>query len=334
MWTALLPGSVLGSNARYSHRLSRVNLLHRKALQFEGDARIRFAAEASHKLEECLSAFRYIIDDVTRSDRPERQLERIAERLDRDGFNGSLEKTFASVVIDLVSITNLDIMAYPGILEAEGRRLLGVASGIGLSRNQIHILIRELLKNENTEEKLQQIERLQLVPDVPVPQWFLKVLGLGLTVPLRIKDFNQLVFETSLHDFLPHYMGESVMNAWTAVKRDLSPDDFNQEDVLIVEEMWEVVNSAHDALMSIPVGFKNLDAELSIFVSAMADMSLLVNHPTNNVNQEELNQAIINKLRPIIPILEEVAREAFSEVSHTRSQLMQKIDFFLTTDES
>ena len=97
----------------YSRRNTRVKLLLRKAREFVSDARVRFSGE--DRLDECLDAFRAMIDDIARSNRTVLQIEKIAKRIDEE-FETSLNETMIILAVDLVSFTHIDLLAYPGFL--------------------------------------------------------------------------------------------------------------------------------------------------------------------------------------------------------------------------
>lgn len=73
------------------------------------------------------------------------------------------------------------------------------------------------------------------------------------------------------------------------------------------------------------VGFVDLDAELSIFISALNDVSVLLKNTPNTNHQEEMNQGITEKIQTVIPIFRGYEREAFPERLEMRSRLVDKI---------
>ena len=334
-----LIGSSFGSNAGYSHRTTRVHLLYRKAREFESDARIRFTALEESNLEERLGAFQAVIADIAESSaRPVRQLERIAEILESGIFAASLSETFTNILVDLVSITNIDLMAYPGIFESEERqsflaRLLNVASRIGLSRTAIHSLLRE----ENGEERLGAIERhLELVsqsPDDDISvRSFRRLLGLPGAV-LGMYDIRELEnFAEINHDIT----SPQVRLAWEEVQRDVLFHQYsNLEGIVILEEMWGLVNAAYTGLWKVPFGYRNMEAEIFVFISALSDLGVLLKNENlaDAPEQVAINDRIISKLRPLIPILQGYTRDALDELlSEKRSQMIQKIKDSLPQD--
>lgn len=309
-----LIGGTLSSNAVYSHRMTRVDLLLRKASEFESDARVRFATE--DRIEECLGALKRMIHDIAKSERPVRQLEFIANRIDSDDLtDDSLSETVVNLLMDFASIVEIDITAYPGILGSEKQaflaRLWGMGSRIGLSRAQM----LEILRGGPEEAGLEAIEReVEKLLDSTQETVSSSILGGSLGLASR-PGFSAFVSAMNSENFIPHYMSESVANEWTSTKNEFSQVHSPLlGNLLIVDEMWDVFNSVQEALWDIPVGFVRLDEELSVFISAVSDIGLLMNNPTQTaVNQEVINQRIIYKLRPIVPILEEYSRVALSE---------------------
>lgn len=313
-------GSGLSSNEVFSTRIgTRVSLLQRKANEFESDARIRFAAEDGVKLDECLAALKRLIHDIATSNRPVHQLELFASRIDSEDLSaGSLSETVANLIIDFASISEIDIMAYPGILDVDRQAhlagLLRVAFQIGLSRKQVLDSFGELEKSVHRLSESPQ-------PEIDIAS-VLELLGLNARPGLR-----EIVSAISSGgDFLPHFMSESVTNAWTSTRSEFSQVNLGRaEELLLPEELWEVVNSAHEALTKIPVGFVKLDEELSVFISALSDIAILLNNPTHPVHQEEVVKRIIDNLRPLIPILEGHSNDALSDGSEWRFALMEKV---------
>ena len=92
------------------------------------------------------------------------------------------------------------------------------------------------------------------------------------------------------------------------------------------------MNAARDALMNIPVGYMDLDAELFVFISALTDIVELANDP-HAFDQTAQNQLIKKKLRLIIPVLQGYARDAAGcELSETRSRMKHKIQHSLSNE--
>ena len=205
----------------YSERITRKDLLLRKACEFRMDARIRYSGEEVddgylHRLERRLNAFHRLIEDIAKSNRPVRELEQIAARLDKEIFENSLDKTLTNLVIDLVAISNTDLIAYPDMFEDNEQsilaRVMRLVCRIGIPRYHVPDVLRELEENANADERLGEIERqFELFlesPDPAVAKKFLRMLGRP-SVPLKIEDFNTLIFESDIFH-MPHYMSESM----------------------------------------------------------------------------------------------------------------------------
>ena len=327
----------------YSQRKSREDLLLRKACEFDKDSRIRYSGEEvddgyQHRLERRLNAFRRLIEDIAKSNRPVRELEQIAARLDKEIFENSLDNTLTNLVIDLVAISNTDLMAYPDIFEDNEQsilaRVMRLACRIGIPRYQLTEVLRELEENANAEERLGKIERkfefFLKSPDPAAAKEFLRMLGLPSALN-KIEDFKTLIFESGIF-YMPHHMSDSMTNFWESTKQEFyRQEESHVKALLVMKEMWDVFSCAHEALMKIPAGFVDLEAELSVFISTLSDIGMLVNN-SESVNEEEIKEGIIDKLEPIIPILEEYAREAFSGLSEKRSRIVEKIYLQLSAD--
>ena len=318
--------SVLGSNVAYSHRVTRVKLLQRQTLTFETDAQLRFSAERAEnreRFEGSLDAFKAMIEEIAASNRPERLIEQIAELIgDEDFTASSLSKTLTKLVIELVSITNIDLLAYPGIFET-GRqiflaKLLHLASRIGLSRQQIQLVITETDKNGNHEDRIgemeRQVELYMQSPERAHKYWSIfSLLGFSAN-PLGGKDFATPADLCYVRNARGSLAGAGVrdmlVNAGTNVE--------------LIEDMWNFLNPVREALERIPVGLVDLSAEISVYMSALADISFLLNDPPE-IYREVLKQSINAKLGVITPVLETHAANALSELSRPRSQLLGKI---------
>ena len=323
----------------YFKRRTTVALLLEKADEFESDARARFSGDVVdgniHQLEECLASFRELIEDITKSNCLAHQLEELAYRIDGKSLVSSQRETFTELVIDLVWIAKIDPMAYPGILLSDQHvflaLLLRIASNIGLSRNQFATILSELKKNGNPRERYWEIERqveilMECSPDYPISISLIRLQGLPPR-PFKFDDCNQLIITSNLFN-MPHYMSEELAVGWESIKEKLygfTRREFDQDVLVVLEEVWELLNSAHEALMNVPVGFVDLDAELSSFISALNDVSVLLKNTPNTNHQEEMNQGIIEKLKSIIPIFRGYEREAFPERLEMRSRLVDKI---------
>ena len=322
-------GGSLSSNAVYSHRMTRANLLRRKASEFESDARIRF--EGGVDVEECLGAFKRMIDDIAISERPVRQLELIASRIDSDDLTAdSLSETVVNLMMDFASIVEIDIMAYPGILDSEKQaylaRLLSIASRIGISRTQMLEILREGPEKGALETIEREVQTLMDSTQETVSASFLELLGLA-----KRPGFSAFVSAINSPNFIPHFI---YRNVWTSIQNEFSQVNLTLlGNLLFVEEMWDVLSWVQEALWNIPVDFVNLNEELSVFISAVSDIGLLVNNPTQTaVNQAEINQRIIDKLRPLLPILEGYSKDALSEFSEWRSALTKKLTVSLPVE--
>ena len=320
----------------YSHRVTRVNLLQRKAREFEENVRTRFVAEEGERLEVCLAAFKRLIDDKSASSQTStRQLEKIADKISNWMFADSVSETFTQLLIELASFTNFNLEAYPGILETEPQmylaRLLSVASQIGLSSKQVATL------QYDTEKRLAEIEQqVKIVLQFPYheaistthnllgfsPQ-FPTLLGLFESFPQGYVLLNTL----ALDDYMPHYMSASASMDWKVTRNELlRANSHRLRRNGIFGDMWDVVDAAHEALINVPVGFIDLDHELSVFLSALSDISLLAReHPQEFVNEVAVAEGIISKLEPLIPVLQGYAEAGLSEFSRERMQLIEKI---------
>ena len=319
----------------YSQRNTGVQLLLRNAREFESDARVRFSGE--DRLNEFLGAFRAMIDDLARSSRTVFQLEKIAKRIDED-FENSFNFTVILLAADLVSFTNIDLLAYPGILDTREQlafgRILRIASRVGLSRNNVFAIINGLARNgypenEYLEKRLGEIEReLESVlksTEEPDTVSIMRFLGISAH-PLKIDNFIHLFGGCNIQHYKEHHISNKrVKKDWEFIAKKLSRKDLNPDGLVIIEEMWDALNDARDALVNIPVGYVDLDAELSVFISALTDIVELAND-RHALDQKAQNQLIKNKLRLIIPVLQGYARDAAGcELTGTRSRMKQKI---------
>jgi hypothetical protein len=275
-----------------------------------------------------------------------RQLEKITDKIHSWRFKAdSLSETFKHLLTDLASITNLDLESYPGILETEPQiflsRVLRLASRIGLTSKQVSTL------KLGTEERLAEIEQqVEFVLQFPnhesictlngllgISPQFPTLLGLLESFPGRSVFSNQV----ALDDYMPHYMSASTSGAWKIVRDELA--DSNADRRLprhgIFRDMWTVVNAAHEALINVPVGFMDMDHELSVFLSALSDISLLArDHPPEIVNERSVAERIISKLEPLNPILQGYAEAGLSEFSEERMRIIEKINHALPPEAS
>ena len=314
----------------YSRRNTRVELLLRKAREFESDARVRFSRE--DRLDECLGAFGAMIDDIARSNRTVFQLENIANRID-DKFASSFNFTMTLLAVDLVSFTKIDLLAYPGILDTNEQLVLGrvlrLASRIGLTLRDVLTIIRELERNGYPEERLGEIEReLDSVlksteePDTVAIMRFLGIPAHSLKIDNSIHPFGCYNIQ---HLKEHHISNERVKKDWEFIANELSCEDLNPDKDVIIEEIWDALNDARDALVNIPLGYMDLDAELSLFISPLTDIVELTNNP-DALDQVAQNQLIKNKLRLIVPVLQGYARDAAGcEFTGPRSRMKRKI---------
>lgn len=318
--------------------MTRVRFLQRKAKEFESDARIRFAAEGDAQLEECLDAFKQMINDISVSDRPVSQLERIANRIDEYNFDpDSLREMINHWIFDLVSYTRIELIDYIGIFTSSDNpfflaRLLKVASRIGFSRDHINGLLRHVDRIGNHHERIGEMERQIDHFCLQSPHHVVPVSLLARR-PQWMKPFGEEVHDHDLNDYMPHYVKQiSVASAWKVVRYGLKGNNFNREGL---EDIWSVLSLAHDALVNVPVGFIDLDAQIEIFVSALSDFTSLVNRypPRSPINQQDdIYVGIIAKLKSITPILEGHAKAGLSELSETRSRLVNKIHSLLPAE--
>jgi hypothetical protein len=316
------------------------SLLLRKACEFESDARTRFAGDVVdgniHQLAEFLRGFRAIIEDITKSNCSAHQLKQLAYKIDSMNFVSSLCETVSELLINIVCIAKIDLLAYPSILISEQHillaRLLRIASSIGLSRYKVTDLLSELEKSGNPRDSICEIERQVEIfmqsssPNHSISVSLLRLLGLP-SRPFKFDNFEQLLCDSNIFH-MPHHMSEELAADWDSIKKELYSFTYrekNQDGLLIMDEMWELLNSAHEALMNIPVGFVDLDADLSVFISALKDIGVLLKNAPNT-NQKELNQGIIEKLKKIIPTVEGYVREGFSERLEMRSRMVDKIN--------
>ena len=133
-----------------------------------------------------------MIDDIAMSNRTDHQLEQIADRLDKENFENSLNETLRELVVDLGCFTRLDLMDYPNIFENGEQlilaKLLQLASRIGMSRKQLLSLFHEFARVGDPKNRLEEIETefesfLQSPSDNAVPLSLLKKTGASANCP-------------------------------------------------------------------------------------------------------------------------------------------------------
>ena len=267
----------------YSERNARIHLL-RKASEFESDARITYSGEG--RLGECLGAIRAMINDIAMSNRTDRQLEQITERIGIATFHNPLEKTCTKLVFDLVCIIGIELKAYPGIFEAEKQSILGrllpLASRIGLPREQVDLLLKLLKERGNFDKRLDEIENqfqlfLQRSHDEHVPVSLLNSLSLvpgpwncswGVDSLLYVKDIfiNPIIIRRAL------------ATAFDQASHLLPRKTFKQNGLSLIQEMWVLLRSANLELINVPEGFTGFQ-ELRDLDSPLSEIVVLLEKP-------------------------------------------------------
>jgi hypothetical protein len=255
-------------------------------------------------------------------------------------------ETFTQLLIELSTIINIDLMSYPGLFDSRRQaylaRLLRLASRIGLTSTQVSALQFE--KSETPEEKLEEIEtQVELAlqsKDQPAQAASVPSLHELLGSPWPFSTFlGWLHFPHSdardLSEVMPHFMSTSLANAWKVTMEELkraNPDLIAARIKFSDTKLWSVLNSAHEALMNVPVGFVDLELELSVFVSALSDItSLIKSSSTDSVGEIT---GIIAKLKSLTGVVESYAVWAQSEFYEKRIRMIEKIQNSLTPESS
>ena len=322
-----------------SPRNTQVELLLRKAAEFESDARIRFSVEG--RLDECLGAIRAMIDDMAKSNRTNRQLEQIADRLDKENFEHSFDETFTKLVFDLVCITKIDLVAYPGIFETEKQSILGrmlsLAYRIGFPREQARLLLKIFEKHGNPEERLDEIENqfqlfLQSPHDEHVPVSLLNSLGLVPGPCYCSWGVDSLVVDTDIY-VNPIIIRRALATAFEETTLHLTRYGFNYDGLLLIQEMWVLLRSANHALMNMPKGYIGFD-ELYDLDSPLSEIPFLLENPRTGIKTARI-QEITGKLKDLIPVIEDyVDNDVYWPVRDMRSRLISKINSALFSAET
>lgn len=163
-------------------------------------------------------------------------------------FVNSLRETFTEFVIDLFSIAKIDLMAYPGLVTADDlsilARLLLLASQVGLSRKQVSTILMNLEKHGNPGERLGEMENhieiFMQSPNHPVPLSLFNMLGLAAR-PFQFTGFTKLISQSNIY-YMPHFMSERLAYVWERTKIELSRSNYNLDGLVIVGDMWELLN--------------------------------------------------------------------------------------------